>query len=354
MRIGVIGDVHGRATELTRMLLRLEKYGVDRIIQLGDLTDRGPASVECVRIVRTWVFTTRKGKQRCVEVVLSNHEENHLYAHYKRILPGRDFVPKTQHPDVTDGLTEADYRWLDRLPFLIQIRGEKGEKFTMVHAGFHPSMKTPGWYGKHNGSKLCRIGYLGSQGEILSPYSTSSRFWADEYDGRFGQVFFGHTSHPKVTQYKHAVAVDCSKYGKLAAVVISTDLDDQPLSCFYEEHNGSTPSKYSNDRKPDSSRSRSSSSSNRSPSEFSPKAQKEWQREIRGEQKSLFTKEDLDKRPSVDPPANLPPKGAPPKTQVPPAPESPKTDPKPGGPAGQKTDDWLRRIGVRPDDTQDW
>lgn len=252
MRCAFIGDVHGRSIELMRMLRRLEAHGVDRIIQLGDLTDRGPASAECVRIARTWEFTTRKGKQRCLEVVLSNHEENHLYAHYKRILPGRDFVPKTQHPEVTDSLTEADYRWLDRLPFIIQVRAENGTRFTAVHAGFHPNMKTPGWYNKATGSKLCRIGYFGRNGEILSPYAHSDRFWADEYDGRFGQVFFGHTSFQKVTQYKHAVAVDCSKFGRLAAVVASTEGDDQPLACFYEDYGSSgsssksEPSKSSN------------------------------------------------------------------------------------------------------------
>ena len=63
MRIAFIGDVHGHATAFMKLLRRLEDYGVDEIVQVGDLVDRGPDSIECVRIARTWTFTARGNRR---------------------------------------------------------------------------------------------------------------------------------------------------------------------------------------------------------------------------------------------------------------------------------------------------
>jgi len=243
-RIGVIGDVHGQPTELLNMLLRLEKHGVDRIVSLGDLVDRGQTaanSVQCVRIASSWAFRARSGESRKIDVVIGNHEENHVYAHYGRVLPFRNYVPKSRHQDVTDALTEMDYAWLDSLPHWLTI-DDGDQKLCFTHGGVLNNMVAPGWYGKKMGSLLCRIGYLEERtGKILSPTERSKRFWADEYDGKHGHVFFGHTSFSKITKFPHATAVDCSKYGALAALVVSTE-GETPVE-FYEKHAWIKPSK---------------------------------------------------------------------------------------------------------------
>lgn len=224
MRFAVIGDVHGNVVEFMRILRRIEAAGVDAIYSVGDLVDRGPSSVECVRVARTWTFTTRKGVQRRIRVLLANHEENHLYAHYQRKLPGRDFIPKVAHPDVQAALTEADYAWIDTLPLWIGFTSEDGRRWAIVHGGLAPHVTTPGWLGKEKGSILCRTGYLDEQtGAALKPYAWSKRFWATEYNGRWGHVFFGHTSFDTVRRFDHATGVDCSKMGKVAAVVVDTE-----------------------------------------------------------------------------------------------------------------------------------
>jgi len=59
----IIGDIHGHASALTRLLTKLgyqETAGVwhhpqRRVIFLGDFVDRGPAQRETVRIARTMV-----------------------------------------------------------------------------------------------------------------------------------------------------------------------------------------------------------------------------------------------------------------------------------------------------------
>lgn len=235
-KFAVIGDVHGQALELMKLLRRIEAEGVDAIFLAGDLVDRGPASVECVRIARTWLFTARNGQQTGLRVVLGNHEENHLAAHYKRVLPGRNFVPKVAHPDVHAALTEADYRWLDTLPHWIGFDSEDGQRWAVTHGGLPPGLTCPGWLGQRGGSILCRTGYLDEKtGRPLKPYEWSRRFWADEYDGRWGFIFFGHTSWKNVTFFKHAIGVDCSKHGKIAAVIVSTAEGGSSIQELYEE-----------------------------------------------------------------------------------------------------------------------
>ena len=74
----IIGDVHGHAVKLVRLLAQLgyrELNGAWRhpdrqAIFVGDLIDRGPAQVETVRIVRAMVNT---GSARCI---MGNHEFN--------------------------------------------------------------------------------------------------------------------------------------------------------------------------------------------------------------------------------------------------------------------------------------
>ena len=255
MRIGIIGDVHGRPVELLNMLLRLEKHGVDRIVSLGDLVDRGPtaeSSVQCVRLAQGWSFTARSGERRNLDVVVGNHEENHIYSHFQRVLPFRDFVPKSRHQDITDALTAADYAWLDSIPHWLTI--DEGEhKLCFTHGGVLNNMTTPGWYGKQMGSLLCRIGYLAPDGKILSPWERSERFWADEYDGKLGHVFFGHTSFKAIRRFRHATGVDCSKYGSLAALVWSTE-GENPVE-MYEKHAEDRSSTSAKVERPSSSRS---------------------------------------------------------------------------------------------------
>lgn len=249
-KFAVVGDVHGQAAELMKLLRRIEADGIDAIFLVGDLVDRGPASVECVRIARTWVFTARNGEQTGLRAVIGNHEENHLYAHYKRVLPGRDFVPKVAHPDVQAALTEADFKWLDSLPHWIGFDTENGKKWAVCHGGLPLNTQCPGWLNKARGSQLCRTGYLDEvTGKPLKPYDWSKRFWANEYDGRWGFVFFGHTSWQQVTSFRNAVGVDCSKMGKIAAVVVSTEGPGEGMKALYEPIAGWTPKKSWDDKK---------------------------------------------------------------------------------------------------------
>lgn len=66
----IIGDLHGRRDLLDRLLDHLNFDPVaDRVVSVGDLIDRGPQSLECLRLLREPWF-------KCV---LANHEQMALW-----------------------------------------------------------------------------------------------------------------------------------------------------------------------------------------------------------------------------------------------------------------------------------
>lgn len=223
-----------------KLLRRLEAHGVDEIVQVGDLVDRGPASIECVRIARTWTFTARGNrkkapKQKTIQVVNGNHDNNYLYGRRHWLMPTRGFFPRFTEKAVGEGLSKADVNWLASLPYFIQF---PKLNVTAVHGGIPHEWQGDLPTDRRSGFFMTRCGYIDSKGAYLKPGGYSSKFWADDYDGRYGLVVFGHTSFKDVTYFKHAVGIDCSKYGQIGAVVVS-DEDADPITEYYEKTSSS-------------------------------------------------------------------------------------------------------------------
>jgi len=121
-----IGDVHGCLLELQRLLqlLRFDPAR-DRLLFVGDLVNRGPNSLECLRFIRS--LGTR------AEVVMGNHEVNLL-----RQMAAVDAPPVEPWQKTLTRVSDRDtlLDWISRLPLMLQDR-ETG--FVVVHAGVHPS-----------------------------------------------------------------------------------------------------------------------------------------------------------------------------------------------------------------------
>jgi predicted phosphodiesterase len=236
MRIGIAGDIHGHREEFEEMLLKLEAHGVDAILQLGDLVDRGVDSAGCVRVAREFQFTGRDGQKHGITTIMGNHENNILHGRRGWKLDERGFVPIPKDREVFDSLSESDIDWLETLPYFHRIRAE-GYDFSFVHGGVPYWTKTPGWAGRGLGYTFSRLGYYGDYGQVLDPFKSSNRHWADEYDGKFGFMFFGHTSFDKIRWFEHACAVDCSKHGRVAAVIVSTE-NEKPVEVYVDYKDG--------------------------------------------------------------------------------------------------------------------
>ncbi|CAL1239551.1 symmetrical bis(5'-nucleosyl)-tetraphosphatase [Candidatus Methylocalor cossyra] len=124
MALYAIGDVQGCFAELTALLEKLRfDPAADRLWFTGDLVNRGPNSLETLRLVRALGAVT----------VLGNHDLHLLAVAYG--------VAKTKHLDTFGDVLGAPDReelldWLRRQPLLHHEHG-----FYLIHAGLPPQWR---------------------------------------------------------------------------------------------------------------------------------------------------------------------------------------------------------------------
>lgn len=124
MSIYAIGDVQGCHEELERLLARIRfDPAADRLWFVGDLVNRGPRSLEVLRLVKAL-------GDRAV-TVLGNHDLHLLSCAYG--------VRRPKPADTLDDVLSAPDRdelvaWLASRPLL-----HRTDDYVLVHAGLHPS-----------------------------------------------------------------------------------------------------------------------------------------------------------------------------------------------------------------------
>lgn len=126
MAVYAVGDVQGCCTELEALLERLPfDPGRDRLWFVGDLVNRGPRSLDSLRLVE------RLGESACV--VLGNHDL-HLLA------VARGGAPLRRADDSLRPILEAPdrERLLDWLQSRAMLHHDAALGVTMVHAGLPP------------------------------------------------------------------------------------------------------------------------------------------------------------------------------------------------------------------------
>ena len=113
-----VGDVHGCAAELERLL---DAAPADRVVLVGDLYTKGPDPAGVWALVR----------DRGLLVVRGNHDQR-----LQRVIDGER--PRDRHGhEVVEALDRADPAWrhhLAHLPLTLEVDG-----WTVVHAALHPS-----------------------------------------------------------------------------------------------------------------------------------------------------------------------------------------------------------------------
>ena len=124
-RIIVIGDVHGCLDELQLLLQQCEwKQGIDTLVFVGDLVNKGPKSSQVVKFVRETNSLSVRG----------NHDD----ACIRRALDYKatGVEPIANYSYVKD-FSDDDLAWLKELPYTLSIPSHQS---IVVHAGLVPGV----------------------------------------------------------------------------------------------------------------------------------------------------------------------------------------------------------------------
>ncbi len=193
----VVGDVHGCLEEMDELLKKIQ-YNPNqmRLIFAGDLMDRGPNSVGCVR----------RAQELGAECVMGNHEEKQLrfYGHEKKRLETGKANPMKPLAEAdmaaNAAMSDKDWSWIKNLPVKLHI----GDNWWVVHAGCEPKFTLE----KQNRSQIMRVRYVDERGtgKALGPNLSQpegTQYWDQLWKGP-ESIIYGHCvhdlKHPRVTK----------------------------------------------------------------------------------------------------------------------------------------------------------
>lgn len=217
-----IGDVHGCIDEFVKLVTSLRlRPGKDRVVGLGDLVDKGPSSVECVRYAME-VEETLPGSI----FLMGNHEIRWLKAEERNQIPD---LPEAA------GVTGQQLAWMGRLPLFARF---PSIRCFAVHGGIYPQfyrdfggLDAPDavWGQKRKrGNAAERLAYtrrVDPEGDYVHAEKEKGEMpmWGEVYDGREGHVFYGHTPRIQIDRYPHATGLDtgCVYGWALTAAIVS-------------------------------------------------------------------------------------------------------------------------------------
>lgn len=216
----VIGDIHGCYNELLTLISKLGYNSNDGLINhdekrklafVGDLTDRGPASVDVIKLVYQLV-------QRGLALYTPGNHCNKLYRYFL----GRK-VQVTHGLETTvaelEALPREDYQTVQKqfmqlyeeAPLYLQL---DNKKLIVAHAGIRAD-----YIGRTDKKVKTFVLYGDITGEKHPDGSPVRRDWAKDYDHHEAFVVYGHTpvEHPR--QMNNTINIDtgCVFGGELTA-----------------------------------------------------------------------------------------------------------------------------------------
>ena len=202
-----IGDVHGCADEFEELLEALELTPKDRVIQVGDLVNRGPDSRRVIELAR----------QYNVEAIVGNHELRLLEA-WRNNKPS---LLKDYDRPTFEQLTEDDWLYLEEMPSVLY---DAKIETVFVHGGFLPDIP---WQ-KQALDIITTIQVIDKKGNAAKRSDApDAPPWADTWRGS-PFVVYGHTPRPNVLERPGSIGIDtgCVYGGHLTAYTIG----DQTLT----------------------------------------------------------------------------------------------------------------------------
>lgn len=186
--IVAVGDIHGCLEEFDELLKTIQ-YNKNqmRLVLLGDLMDRGPDPIGCVR----------RARELDVECIMGNHEEKHLRwrKHQKKFEEtGKSNPMKPMAPAeaaANEALNDQDWTWMKNLPLKLDL----GLNWWAVHAGCEPRYTLA----KQNPSQIMRVRYVDERGvgKALNPDKSQPEgtvYWDMQWKGP-ENLIYGHCVH---------------------------------------------------------------------------------------------------------------------------------------------------------------
>lgn len=230
MRTIVIGDVHGCIVEFQALVDKLRLAPEDNLILIGDLMDKGPDPVACVRYAR----------ELKAEMVLGNHEEKHLRwrKHQERKTQDPKYKVPMKLPEdyaaQNAALSDEDIAWLLDRDFLIRVTLlDHDRDWVLVHGGL-----TPGENINDPTNDVLRVRWVSTVTGKMVPVDVEhpnnmppdTKWWMEVYAGR-ENVVYGHAAHglqePRVDRNAlgaecWGIDTGCAYGGSLTALVLET------------------------------------------------------------------------------------------------------------------------------------
>lgn len=204
-RVIVIGDVHGCHEEFGTLLDRLDIRPGERVIQLGDLVNRGPNSHRTIRMAR----------QRGVESIIGNHELRLIHAYHEgntKSLSADDLRSFKQ-------LTAADWKYLLSRPATIEL---PEYNTVCVHGGFLPHIP----WNEQDVETVSRVQMIDDRGQTRKRAEFPALpFWADLWAENYHDkpfVVYGHTPRKHLYPRTGSLGIDtgCVYGGFLTAYIL--------------------------------------------------------------------------------------------------------------------------------------
>jgi bis(5'-nucleosyl)-tetraphosphatase (symmetrical) len=217
MKTIIIGDLHGCLDEFKDILYLADHKSPNiKIILLGDILDRGPNSLECIKLAR----------ELKLKSVMGNHERKFL--NWIENTGGKRSPPKYPH---YDQFSKEDIEYMRAMPAYIKI---PEHNTVVVHAGVRACVPIE----QQLKNDLYHIRYLDSQGKFVSlrtinkigKEAADAHYWTEF--GSFGyNLVYGHQVNSmtdvRIDRFDDGtfcVGIDCGCCfgGKLTAYMLET------------------------------------------------------------------------------------------------------------------------------------
>lgn len=226
----VVGDIHG-CLDLLNALLDHVSFNKekDRLISVGDLADRGPNSLEVLRLVNEPWFHVVKGNH---EQILVDYVAGGMYGFLFERNGGSWF--KQLSGEEQEEVGQLAIHLLDQLPLMLTVELPDNKRFHVMHAEFQPIdvttdgdiladfedlYKTPcmdGWvglWGRSHFMTLCTKGLDDRQLRKVRKGADLQKAADWMKTPHLSNIYVGHTPVDKPVRFGKLINIDTYAYG---------------------------------------------------------------------------------------------------------------------------------------------